>query len=262
VNLVSLVTQFDHVVVLPTEVERAVLDLAGRCDLLLFGELHGTREVPALVGGLLTKLAPLGYGGLGLEVPSDQHQALTDWASGQTQEPPRFYAQPSVDGRGSSEALELAKQAAGLGWQLLCFDQPADQPEQGWVERDAWMAYNLLEQWAARSNGRRVAAVCGSLHARLAPAQGVGRLLRKAITSGQERWPSRAAAVHQRQPALAVGAINVRFAAGAYINMGQRTIFPRPGVQVAPWVRSAEPAYTLELWLPRANPATFLANPR
>jgi hypothetical protein len=97
----------------------------------------------------------------------------------------------------------------------------------------------------------------------LAPAEGLGRFLRKAISSGDERWPSFAAAVHQRQPALAIGAINVRFAAGAYVNMGQRTIFPRPGASAAvPWVRSAEPAYTLELWLPRANPATFLTNPR
>jgi hypothetical protein len=250
-------------VVLPADVEQAVLDLAGRCDLLLFGELHGTREVPALVAALLSKLAPLGYGGLGLEVPSDQREALADWAAEKTQEPPPFYAQPSKDGRASSEALELTRSAATLGWPVLCFDQAADQVMQHWAERDAWMAHNLLEQWAALCNGRRVAAVCGSLHARLAPPQGVGRFLSKAITSGEERWPSFAAAVHQRQPALAIGSINVRFAAGAYVNMGQRTIFPRPGASTAvPWVRTAEPAYTLELWLPRANPATFLANPR
>ena len=54
------VMQFDSVV-LPPGVEDSVLDLAGRCDLLLFGELHGTREVPALVGGLLNKLHELGY---------------------------------------------------------------------------------------------------------------------------------------------------------------------------------------------------------
>ena len=249
--------------VLPAEVEQAVLELAGRCDLLLFGELHGTREVPALLAGLLGKLHQLGYGGLGLEVPSDQRQWLADWAGAKTQEPPPFYAQPSRDGRGSSEALGLVQQAAASGWQLLCFDEAAGQVMQRWAERDAWMAYNLLEQWAALCNGRRVAAVCGSLHARLAPAEGVGRLLRKAISSGDERWPSFAAAVHERQPALAIGAINVRFAAGAYVNLGQRTIFPRPGASAAvPWVRRAEPAYTLELWLPRANPATFLANPR
>ena len=249
--------------VLPPAVEQTVLELAGRCDLLLFGELHGTREVPALVAGLLTKLGSLGYGGLALEVPSDQREALSDWSTGKTQAPPSFYAQPTKDGRGSSEALELVQQAAGAGWQVLCVDQAANQVMRHWADRDDWMAYNLLEQWAALCNGRRVAAVCGSLHARLAPPEGMGRLLRKAISGGDDQWPSFAAAVHQRQPALAIGAINVRFAAGAYVNMGQRTIFPRPGAAAAvPWVRSGEPVYTLELWLPRANPATFLANPR
>jgi hypothetical protein len=256
------VMQFDSVV-LPPGVEDSVLDLAGRCDLLLFGELHGTREVPALIAGLLSKLGELGYGGLGLEVPSDQRQALADWAAGQRPSPPPFYAEPSRDGRGSAEALGLVQQAATSDWQMLCFDQASDQPMQRWAERDAWMAYNLLEQWAALCDGHRVAAVCGSPHARLVPAEGVGRLLRKAITSGDEQWPSFAAAVHQRQPSLAIGAINVRFAAGAYVNLGERRIFPRPGASAAvPFVRAAEPAYTLELWLPRANPATFLANPR
>lgn len=250
-------------VVLPTEVEQALLEVAGRCDVLLFGELHGTREVPALIAGLMGKLGPLGYGGLALEVPSDQRQALADWAAGQYQTPPPFFAEPSRDGRGSAEALGLVQQAASAGWQVLCLDQAANQGMRHWADRDDWMAYNLLEQWAALCNGRRVATVCGSLHARLAPAEGLGRWLRKAISSGDERWPSFAAAVHQRQPALAIGAIDVRFAAGAYVNMGQRTIFPRPGASAAvPWVRSAEPAYTLELWLPRANPATYLANPR
>src|SRR4030088_3297551 len=95
---------------LPTSVEQAVLDLAARCDLLLFGELHGTREVPALLSGLLNKLHELGYGGLGLEVPRDQRQALADFAAAKTPAPPPFYAHPSKDGRGSGEALDLIKQ--------------------------------------------------------------------------------------------------------------------------------------------------------
>jgi hypothetical protein len=248
---------------LPASVEQTVLELAARCDLLLFGELHGTREVPALLAGLLSKLELLGYVGLGLEAPSDQRSGLADWAAGVTPQPPPFYTQPSRDGRGSVEGLELVKQAASIGWQVLCFDQAGAQPVQRWADRDDWMAYHLLEQWAALCNGRRVVAICGSVHARLAPAQGVGRLLRKAIRSGEELWPSLAGAVHQRQPALVVGAIKVRFATGTYVNMGERTIFPQPGARTAePWVRPAEPAYTLELCLPRASPATFLANPR
>jgi hypothetical protein len=246
---------------LPADVEQAVLDLAGRCDLLLFGELHGTREVPGLLAGLLGKLEALGYGGLGLEVPSDQRAALAEWARGETPQPPRFYAQPSRDGRGSIEALQVVKQASALGLQVLCFDQAAGQTVERWADRDAWMAHNLLEQWAALCNGRRVVGVCGSLHARLAPASGVGRLLRKAVSSGDERWPSLAASVRARQPALAVGAIDVRFAAGKYVNMGERSIYPRPGMGVKPSIRNGEPAYMLELWLPGAHPATFLAPP-
>src|SRR4030088_1153913 len=177
------VMQFDSVV-LPPGVEDSVLNLAGRCDLLLFGELHGTREVPALLSGLLNKLHELGYGGLGLEVPRDPRQALVDFTAAKTPAPAPFYPHPSKDGRGSTEALDLVKRAAAIGWATLCFDQASDQPMQRWAERDAWMAYNLLEQWAALCDGRRVAAVCGSPHARLVPAEGVGRLLRKAITSG------------------------------------------------------------------------------
>src|SRR5260370_2993648 len=108
------VMQFDSVE-LPPGVEDAVLDLAGRCDLLLFGELHGTREVPALVGGLLNKLHELGYGGLGLEAPSDQRQALADWAAGQRPGPPPFYAEPSRHGRGSTEGPGLVKPTAAVG---------------------------------------------------------------------------------------------------------------------------------------------------
>src|SRR5260370_31655833 len=102
------VMQFDSVV-LPPGVEDSVLELAGRCDLLLFGELHGTREVPALIAGLLSKLRELGYGGLGLAVPSDQRQALADWPPGQRPGPPPFYAEPSRDGRGRTAALGVVQ---------------------------------------------------------------------------------------------------------------------------------------------------------
>src|SRR5260370_11593064 len=134
------VMQFDSVELAPG-VEDAVPDLAGRCDLLLFGELHGPREVPALVGGLLNKLHELGYGGLGLEAPSDQRQALADWAPGQRPGPPPFYAEPSRDGRGSTEALDLVKRAAVIGWATLCFDQSRDPVMQRWAEHGARTAY-------------------------------------------------------------------------------------------------------------------------
>jgi hypothetical protein len=243
-------------------VEQQVLDVAERSHLLLFGELHGTREVPALVAGLLPKLCSLGYRGLALEVPHDQRASLVAWADGSSDRVPPFYARPTRDGRGSIEALELIKTASGLGLELLCFDQQADQPTQLWADRDRWMAHNLLEEWAARCSGQRVVGVCGSMHARLAPEQGLGRVLRKAVSGGQQLWPSLAGWVRQQQPALVAGAVDIRFGAGAYFNMGERNILARPsGKAQQPWTAPASPAYSLALWLPRATPATFLTVP-
>jgi hypothetical protein len=242
-------------------VEQQLLQLAEGCGLLLFGELHGTREVPAVVGGLLPKLRELGYGSLALEAPRDQRDAILLWADGLASHPPPFYSQPSGDGRGSLEMLELIRTARALGLDLLCFDQSPDQPAQSWSERDQWMARNLLEAWSAGASGHRVVGICGSLHARLAPDQGVGRLLRKAVSGGQQLWPSLAGWMRQLQPMLAVGSVDVRFATGEFCNMGVRTIYARPGSRSEAWIRNAAPAYSLELWLPRATVASFLTPP-
>jgi hypothetical protein len=242
-------------------VEQSVLDVAARSHLLMFGELHGTREVPSLVAGLLPGLIELGYRGLALEVPRDQREALLAWADGQTDRPPPFYARPSRDGRGSIEMLELVRNARGLGLEVLCFDQTVEQPMQAWSDRDRWMAYNLLDQWGLVCGGQRVVAVCGSLHARLVPEEGLGRVLRKAVSGGQQLWPSLAGWIRQQQPALVASAVDVRFGGGAYFNMGERSIYSRPGSQLQARVAPAEPAFTLALWLPRATPATFLTEP-
>jgi hypothetical protein len=246
---------------LPPGVEQRLLEVAAGHALLLFGELHGTREVPGIVATLLPRLRAVGYGGLALEVPRVDREELTAWAEGQRVRPPAFFAQPSRDGRGNAQVLELIKVAAAHQFKLLCFDQGPDQPGQQWSDRDRWMATNLLEQWASVCDGARVVGICGSLHARLAPEHGMGRLVRKAVSGGDELWPSLAGWVRQFQPALSVAAVDVRFAAGGFFNMGERTIYPRPGAPAEPWLRGGQPRYTLELWLPRATPATFLAPP-
>jgi hypothetical protein len=243
------------------EVEQGVLDVAARSHLLVFGELHGTREIPSLMAGLLPGLARLGYRGLALEVPRDQRDALLAWADGQTDRPPPFYARPSRGGRGSVEMLELVKSARGLGLEVLCFDQTAEQPMPAWSDRDRWMAYNLLDSWALVCGGQRVVAVCGSLHARLVPDAGLGRMVRKAVSGGQQLWPSLAGWIQQQQPGLVVSAVDVRFGGGAYFNMGERSLYSRPGSERQARVSPAEPAFTLALRLPRATPATFLAEP-
>ncbi len=53
---------------LPLSVFRSLLDIAQKSDVLIFGELHGTQEVPRVMLSLLDDLATVGYRGLALEV--------------------------------------------------------------------------------------------------------------------------------------------------------------------------------------------------
>jgi erythromycin esterase-like protein len=246
---------------LPPGVEDRVLQIAASNHLLLFGELHGTREVPALVAGLLPKLVERGYRGLALEVPRDQQTLLTAWAAGQLDQPPPFFTRPSRDGRGNLEVLELVKAARGLHMELMCFDQAPDQGAQQWADRDDWMARNLLEAWTHLPADSKVVGICGSLHARLVPDQGLGRMLRKAVSGGQQLWPSLAGWLRRHQPTLRAAAVEVRFARGEYFNMGEKSIFTRPSARTEPWTQDVGPAFTVALWLPRATSATFLAPP-
>jgi len=246
---------------LPPGVEDLVLQIAASNHLLLFGELHGTREVPALVAALLPKLVERGYLGLGLELPRDQQAPLTAWADGLIEQVPPFFARPSRDGRGNVQVLELVKAARALGMELMCFDQAPDQVTQQWADRDGWMARNLLEAWTHLPTDAKVVGICGSLHARLVPEEGLGRMLRKAVSGGQQLWPSLAGWVRRYQPTLLAGAVEVRFVTGEYFNMGAKSIFTRPSARTEPWTQSVGPAYTLALWLPRATCATFLSPP-
>lgn len=239
---------------LPPALTRGLLDLAAETDYLLFGEVHGTQEVPRLVAGLLDGLRALGYAALGLEVPRDQRPGLVAYGLGQAAEPPPFFARPWPDGRGSREALALACSALRRGWQVLCFDQGPDQPALTWQERDGFMARNLDEQYAASGTGGRVVAVCGNLHARITDASGgVGPF-----------WPSFAAQLQERHPERRVGAVAVVFHGGAYYNYGVRPVRPPsvplggggPELRASGWL-----GHTLELHLPEATPATFLSPP-
>ena len=57
---------------LPSKARQALVELAGKSDILILGEIHGTQEVPAIAVALLESLAKQGYRALALEIPSDQ----------------------------------------------------------------------------------------------------------------------------------------------------------------------------------------------
>jgi hypothetical protein len=69
---------------LPADVRKSLDTLASESDVLVFGETHGTKEVPAVLEDLLPTLTKLGYGALALEVPHDEQPALARWAKGET----------------------------------------------------------------------------------------------------------------------------------------------------------------------------------
>jgi len=112
---------------LPPKAEQALVNVASESDVLIFGELHGTQEVPAVAAALLAHLSKLGYGILALEIPADQQQPLLDWAAGKTTKVPDFFdkAVELEDGRGNLQLLALIRVALSHPhqWKLICFDE-------------------------------------------------------------------------------------------------------------------------------------------
>jgi beta-lactamase regulating signal transducer with metallopeptidase domain len=110
---------------LPADITRSFGEIAAQSDVLIFGEMHGTQEVPAVAASLLTPLTNLGYSMLALEIPSDQQATLTAWATGKTDAVPGFFAKPNGDGRGNIQLLTLIRTALSppFRWRLICFDE-------------------------------------------------------------------------------------------------------------------------------------------
>ncbi len=237
---------------LPQPARAALLELAAQSDLLLLGETHGTQEVPRLVLGLLDDLTALGYGGLGLELPRGEATQLAAWAEGRGEPPPSFGPAEFRDGRGNAQALSLIRQTLSHNgnWSLLCFDIDFLREGEVWADRDRHMAEGLWEQWEERCAGRKVVAVCGNYHSRLvAPAE---------PDSGP--WPSFGYTVQQSRPDIAVHSVRVVFGRGAFFN-GEVQKFDIGAEHFAAAAEVRRPGslgHTIDLYLPRATPVTFL----
>ena len=236
---------------LPPSVKAELLALAAQSDLLLLGETHGTQEVPRLILGLLDDLATLGYGGLGLEIPRGEGEALSVWAHGEEEMPAFFGTKEFQDGRGNQQALSLVRQAASRShpWKLLCFDADFLQEGEVWVVRDRHMAGNLLALWQEECARQKVVAVCGNFHSRLIAPE----------PPDFGFWPSFGANIQLMRPELTVSAVDIRFHGGRFCNGEVQEFWPssppltgdaelRPGG----WL-----GHTADLHLPYATPATF-----
>ena len=194
-------------------------------------------------------------------------------------ENPRFFANPSGDGRGNAQLLTLTRVAVSrpFQWQIICFDQSEAvaekepwsriQPKQtlqadahkltegemlaDWRERDATMASNLLRESQSIKATKKVLAICGNLHARTRNDMHEPML--------SELWPSFAAVLKQRQPALRVSSVNIEFHSGAFFNNGKVNAIRQRPLEHAVVQSAGQSGCNLVLRLPMASPATLLS---
>jgi hypothetical protein len=280
---------------LPAKALDGLTKLAAESDVLVLGELHGTRETPAVAAALLAPLSELGYAALALEIPADERQPLVDWASGKTETVPRFFAKPFADGRGNIQVLALIRTAlsAPYHWKLICFDESSQIAEDEaqnageadgetplsseagadlYVRREAAMAANLAQERTRLGRDAKVLAICGNFHARTsrrAAAENNGK--EPPDDSLSKLWPSFAAALQIGHPAWRVRSVDVVPHGGAfYAMLSSDDAAAKAGIHPIRSKRRLDEAearalekqmYDWELNLPHATPATFLAPP-
>jgi hypothetical protein len=283
---------------LPTQARQALCELAGESDVLILGEMHGSREVPAVAAALLAPLTKLGYGALALEVPAEEQQPLTDWATGKTETVPGFFARPIADGRGNVQALALIRTALSppFRWKLICFDESNEETDSAkaklekmdpramsppfadefvalCVARDTTMATNLAMQRLRLAPDARVLAICGSFHAQTSNRSAAESALDISTDDSLNKfWPSFAAALANVHPTWRVKSVNIVPHSGGYFastlsddgapgSIGVQTVHSTRQFKQADAQRLADDRWDWELNLPRVTPVTFLAAP-
>jgi hypothetical protein len=143
---------------------------------LIFGELHGTAEIPPLFADLVCQAAAQGPVIVGLEMPESSQTALDAWlASGGGREARAALLRDSFwrfgDGRASEAMLALlerlrALRAAGRSIRLLAF-VPSIGPAATQTPYEQAMAANWSRALAA-APGARLLVLVGSVHSRIA----------------------------------------------------------------------------------------------
>lgn len=147
----------------------AIQPAVERGAVVVFGELHGTREVPAFVGDVVSELARRGNVVLALEIPGGHTPALARYLASDGGDAARtqlladpFWAAAYQDGRRSVAMLALLDRlrADHAAVDVVGFDiDGAGSPEQ----RDRSMAENLAGLRKQRP-GDAIVVLVGSLH--------------------------------------------------------------------------------------------------
>jgi hypothetical protein len=149
-------------------------------SLVVMGEIHGTREIPAAFAGLVCRAAAGAPGRttlVGLEILTDAQPAIdaflaSDGGAAATRDflAAGFWQREYQDGRSSRAMLDLLaelrrQRAAGLGIAVRALDPPAFEKS---GDRDAGMSANLAAAIDALHPARTLVLV-GNVHSRTLP---------------------------------------------------------------------------------------------
>lgn len=230
-----------------------IVDFASGSDVFVVGELHGTREIPALCASLLGPLRDQGFKAIAIEAPSVQRTRIRSYARGETSVVPWFYSHPYPDGRGSEEQLRLVRTAMGEGWELLCIDGPirnspwTRDPQILGARRDEAMARTLLDQIDGLQVQGKILCITGNVHSRV----------EQDSSFAWAPWPSFAAKLAALSPELKVLTMNIVFHSGRYSSSGMNRIRGLPLFRPRLSLRPTR-GHSAELHLPTATSAHFL----
>lgn len=152
---------------------------------LLFGDLHGTCEMPRFIGDVVTALVAREPVVLALELRADQAPSIPAFLASDGSDAARaamlrddWWQGPFFDGRNSVAMLELLETArrliaSGALLEVLCFD--AARPPSYEIElelREETMARTVIAHRAARPDAIFV-VFAGNLHTRRAEWEGL-----------------------------------------------------------------------------------------
>lgn len=144
-----------------------------QAGLVMLGEMHGSNEIPAFVGGLACHAAVRGLEvHVGLELPLAELEALERFLAGERSDATmllqgEFWQRAEQDGRSSAAMLALLERIrvlkrAGVDVDAFAFDRA---PQATWNERDAAMAAEILARVEAEPDAL-VITLSGNLHSR------------------------------------------------------------------------------------------------
>lgn len=238
-----------------------IMRQAGASQLVVLGELHGTREMPQLVQELVQAYVAQGTPvHLGLELPATENARLAtylasngDAAARQAVRTTSYWrtAGKPHDGRRNEDTLSLIEavrvlRVQGHDVQVVGFDQVLPAAQAGTGARDAAMADALRAYHATLPSDGRLLVLTGNVHAMRTQPEGL-------------TWPPMTALLLDLQPyAVRVDARSGEaWGCTQHRQCGARSLPAYTGP--SPLQRTgSDRSYDLQIWLPRFSVARWV----